>query len=60
MVLGKEEAIKMMDEVNQEPNRREYSMPKLISYGNLVELTRMLGTKATPDGGPGVEDMEKS
>lgn len=36
----------------QKSLKKPYQAPKLLNYGNLTEMTKAVGTKAKPDGGP--------
>jgi len=42
-----------MEQPTEQPAKRKtYEAPKLVRYGDLVEVTRALGAKGMHDGGP--------
>jgi hypothetical protein len=41
----------MVHQTNEETKRKEYSAPKVITYGDIVEITRNIGDKGMPDSG---------
>jgi hypothetical protein len=40
----------MVHQTNEETKRKEYSAPKLITYGDIVEITRDTGSLGMIDG----------
>jgi hypothetical protein len=44
----------MVHQTNEETKRKEYSVPKLITYGDIVEITRDTGAIGMTDHGTAV------